>query len=159
MSRGGHLRRPRHVLVVSADRKLVRAIGDGLARLGVAPSALVTVRSSTRALHWVAAERPDLVVLDDAVADLGGGQLVSALAREGVDGARVIYVAAHHTLELERLVRRLGVLYYTEKPPACGVIERIAAGVIRAGVAAGSAEEPDPRLPPSSWTERSLLRE
>lgn len=133
MTRGGHLRRARRLLLVSADGELARAISDGLARLGVPPSALVTICSGAEALRWVAAERPGLVVLDDAAADCAGAELVTALAREGVDGARVIYVATRHTLELERLVRRLGVLYYTEKPPACGVIERIAASVIGSG--------------------------
>ncbi len=41
----------------------------------------------------------------------------------------VIDIALRHTLELERQVRQLGVLYYTEKPPEPVVIERIASTI------------------------------
>jgi hypothetical protein len=36
-------------------------------------------------------------------------------------------MTTHHTLELERKVRQLGVLYYTEKPPEPAVMERVVA--------------------------------
>jgi DNA-binding NarL/FixJ family response regulator len=37
----------------------------------------------------------------------------------------VVYLATQHAPELERAVRQLGVLYYTEKPPDSDVLHRL----------------------------------
>jgi DNA-binding NarL/FixJ family response regulator len=59
--------------------------------------------------------RPSLVVLDDSITDMTAQDLLRALRQHDPE-VLVVYLATHHTAELERTVRQLGVLYYTEKP-------------------------------------------
>ena len=99
-----------------------------LSSIGIAPSALTTVRNGDEGLAALTKGRPRLVVLDDSMSDLDGPGLLCAL-HQRVPEALVVYLTSHHTLELERAVRQLGVLYYTEKPPDSSLFTKVLATV------------------------------
>jgi DNA-binding NarL/FixJ family response regulator len=72
-------------------------------------------RNGTVCLAALTKVRPRLVVLDDEGADVGGPAFVDTL-HQHVPQALVVYLATHHSADLERTVRQRGVLYYTAKP-------------------------------------------
>jgi DNA-binding response OmpR family regulator len=112
------------LLLVSGDNELKRQITDvlGLARLPL--TTLTTVTCGQDALKVLARERPHLVILDDDLPDSTGLDLLRSLCQDGIK-TMVVYMAACHALELEKEVRQLGVLYYTEKPPDPAAIKII----------------------------------
>jgi DNA-binding NtrC family response regulator len=114
----------KRVLLVSHDRGLRRQVHACLSSVGIATSALTTVRTGDECLAALAKGRPRLVVLDDSIANLDGPGLLRAL-HQGVPEALIVYLTTRHTLELERAVRQLGVLYYTEKPPDSSSFEKV----------------------------------
>jgi len=116
------------ILLVSHDKELRRQVHTCLSSVGIAASALTTVRNGDECLTVLAKGRPRLIVLDDSISDLDGPGLLRAL-HQRVPEALVVYLTTHHTLELERAVRQLGVLYYTEKPPDSLSFERVLATV------------------------------
>jgi len=67
---------------------------------------------------------PQLVVLDDGISPGNGLRLLSAL-RQRLPEALTIYLAEQHSPELEKAARRLGVLYYTEKPPEWEAFKKV----------------------------------
>jgi DNA-binding NarL/FixJ family response regulator len=67
-----------------------------------------------------------LVVLDESSSDSNGLGLLRAV-RQRVPDALIVYLTTHHTPELERAVRQLGVLYYTEKPPESWSLAKVLA--------------------------------
>lgn len=69
-------------------------------------------------------KNPQLVIFDDGVSGQDGTLLLSEFRRR-FPHALVIYLATRHTPDLERAVRQLGVLYYTEKPPDPVLISRL----------------------------------
>jgi DNA-binding NarL/FixJ family response regulator len=82
-------------------------------------------------LEWLTAVqrvRPRLIILDDSLPDLEGPGELRAL-RHRAPEALVVYLATHHTLELERAVRQSGALYYTEKPPDLSLLAKVFAAV------------------------------
>lgn len=119
------------ILLVSHDKDLRRQMHTCLSAVGIAPSVLTTVRNGDEGLAALTRGRPRLVVLDDSISDLDGPGLLRALHQQ-VPEALVVYLATHHTLELERAVRQLGVLYYTEKPPDALLFEKVLATVFAA---------------------------
>jgi len=116
------------ILLVSHDKDLRRQVHACLSAVGLAPSALTTVRNGDEGLAAVTKGRPRLVVLDDSVSNLDGPGLLRTLHQQ-VPEALVVYLTTHHTLELERAVRQLGVLYYTEKPPDSLLFEKVLATI------------------------------
>ncbi len=116
------------LLLVSGDNELERQIAGTLASAGSPFTTFTAVTRGHDALKVLASCKPRLVVLDDELPDTTGLDFLHRLRQEGVR-TLIIYVTAHHTLELEKAVRQLGVLYYTEKPPDPLVIERITAAV------------------------------
>lgn len=126
MKKGERNASSKSLLLVSGDSEFKRHITGALAFTGMPRTTLATAACGRDALRILARERPSLVVIDDDLPDTTGLDLLRALRRDGVK-TLVIYVATHHTLELEREVRQLGVLYYTEKPPGPLVMERIVA--------------------------------
>jgi len=116
------------ILLVSHDKDLRRQVHACLSSVGIATSALTTARNGDECLTALAKGRPRLIVLDDSISDLDGRGLLRAL-HQRVPEALVIYLTTHHTLELERAVRQLGVLYYTEKPPDSLSFEKVLATV------------------------------
>jgi response regulator of citrate/malate metabolism len=59
--------------------------------------------------------RPSVVLLDDAVADKPGPHLIQEM-QTVQPGVHVVYIASRHTLDLEREMRRQGVLFYLARP-------------------------------------------
>ncbi|MBI3799945.1 MAG: response regulator [Deltaproteobacteria bacterium] len=116
------------ILLVSHDKDLRRQVHACLSAVGIAPSALTTVRNGDEGLAAVTKGRPRLVVLDDSISHLDGPGLLRTLHQQ-VPEALVVYLTTQHTLELERAVRQLGVLYYTEKPPDALLFEKVLATV------------------------------
>jgi DNA-binding NtrC family response regulator len=116
------------IVLVSHDKQLRHQVRACLSSVGIATSALTTVRNGDECLAALAKGRPRLIVLDDSINDLDGPGLLRAL-HQRVPEALVIYLTTYHTLELERAVRQLGVLYYTEKPPDSLSLEKVLAAV------------------------------
>jgi DNA-binding NtrC family response regulator len=130
------------VLLVSHDRELKRQVHACLSSIGIAATMLTTARSGGECLAALTKGRPRLVVLDDSLSDLDGPELLHAL-HQRVPEALVVYLTTHHTPELERTVRQLGVLYYTEKPPDSSSFEKVLATVFAAATkASGESETP-----------------
>jgi DNA-binding NarL/FixJ family response regulator len=73
------------------------------------------VKSGHEGIAAAARLRPSLVVVDDKVNDLSAQDLLRALHQHAPE-VLVVYLASHHTAELECTVRQFGVLYYTAKP-------------------------------------------
>ena len=116
-------------MLVSNDRNLRHQLRTCLPGIGVAPGTLTAVRSGHECLIALAKIRPRLVVLDDSITDWDGLDLLRALHRHDPE-ILVVYLTARHTLELERVVRQLGVLYYTEKPPDPSLLGKVLGSVL-----------------------------
>ena len=112
------------LLLVSGDDELKRQITGVLSLAHLSLTLLTTVTCGQDALKILARERPHLVILDDDLPDATGLDLLRSLHHNGIK-TLVVYMAAHHVLDLEKAVRQLGVLYYTEKPPDPGAIKVI----------------------------------
>lgn len=104
------------VLLVSNDKSLSRQLRDCLSALGLTAGALTAARNGHECFAALTGTRPCLVVLDDGIPDVDAQDLLRAVRRRDPE-VLIVYLAARHTAETERAVRRLGVLYYTEKPP------------------------------------------
>ena len=133
------------VLLVSRDGELKRQIGLALHRSGLSSTLLRMAGCGREALAMLANQRPRLVILDDQLADTRALDLLPHLCRVSPK-LLIVYLATCHTLELEREVRQLGVLYYTEKPPDLEVLKRIL-GTTFAGARRREAS-PSERTPP-----------
>jgi DNA-binding response OmpR family regulator len=116
------------ILLVSRDRTVLRQLRACLPETGLAPNSLQVVKDGQECLKALDKLRPRLVVLDDGLDDMEGLTLLRNLHRQ-VSDAYVIYLATRHTADLERAVRQLGVLYYTEKPPDSFLLGRLLASV------------------------------
>jgi DNA-binding response OmpR family regulator len=116
--------RPIGVLLVSQDAELKRQITHALHRSGLSSGLLRSAACGREGLDLLATQRPRLVILDDDLSDTKALDLLRRLYCLGPK-LLIVYLASCHTLELEREVRRLGVLYYTEKPPDPEVLKRI----------------------------------
>ena len=114
------------LLLVSGDDELKQQITGALSLARLPLTTLTTVTCGQDALKILAREKPFLVILDDELPDTTGLDLLRTLYQDGIN-TLVVYMAARHALELEKEVRQLGVLYYTEKPPEPSVLERIVA--------------------------------
>jgi DNA-binding NtrC family response regulator len=116
------------MLHVSNDRSVWRQLRGCLSALGLTAGALTAVRNGRECFTALTRTRPCLVVLDDSITDLDAQDLLRAVRRHDPE-VLVVYLATCHTAELERAVRRLGVLYYTEKPPDPLLFEKILGSV------------------------------
>ena len=124
-------------MLISSDRQVRHQLLDSLAHVGLAARTLTTVRSGAAATAAVDRLRPRLVVLDDGLRDLDAQAFITRVHQYGSE-MLVVYLATHHTSELERAVRQGGVLYYTQKPLDGNVLDRILSTVF------GSLHSPEP---------------
>jgi response regulator of citrate/malate metabolism len=74
-----------------------------------------SVATTPECLSAVQLLHPSVVLIDDAASDSTGTQLLHAL-QTVQPNVRVVYLASHHTLELEGELRRNGVLVYMARP-------------------------------------------
>lgn len=119
----------RTLLLVSRDSALQRALRAVMVRHSIPLDSLVTVGNERQALDVLATHRCCLAIVDDDLDATTGPDLLIALQRAGLKTTCVIYVAHRHTLDLEGIVRRVGVLYYTGKPLQVACLELIAARI------------------------------
>ena len=112
------------LLLVSNDRQLRHQLLSCLAKSGLTSRVLTTVRNGQACCTALARIRPRLVMLDDGIRDFDARELISAV-HQRFSEVLVVYLATQHTPEIERTVRQLGVLYYTEKPPDSDVLQRL----------------------------------
>ena len=123
------------LVLASKDKILQRQIREYLSAEQIAAHGLILVRDESAWQKALSSERPRLVLLDDGVSPGSGLAWLTAL-RCCLPEALVVYIAERHSLELERAVRQLGVLYYTSKPPEKDSLGKVLATVLPAPVAA-----------------------
>lgn len=134
----------RGLVLVSHDKDLRRQLRACLSGLGMAASGLTTVRNGHECLPTLARVRPRLVVLDDSVSEPEGLALLRMLHQRNPE-VLIVYLTTHHTLELERAVRQLGVLYYTEKPLDSFLLSRVLSSVFATAAGPRDAVPPPAR--------------
>ena len=103
------------VILASRDRGVGAMVSAALATLGSQAPRLSAVASIAECLSAVRLLRPSVVLLDDAVADSPGPHLVEEL-QAAQPGLHIVYIASRHSLDLERAMRRQGVLFYIARP-------------------------------------------
>ena len=139
------------LLLMSQDRQLRRQLRTCLLDLGLSTKALVSTKDEQECLLTLGRMRSPLIVLDDEASPVAGITLLHRL-REQAPQAQVMYVTAHHGVDLEREVRQLGVLYYTEKPLDSILLNRL---LTSAFTALFDTEKPPPdRLSPPAVEKR-----
>lgn len=106
---------PRTILLVSQDKRLKRQVQACLAAIGLPTTSLSSIRKDQKQLCPLIKTPPRVIVLDDSLPASEGPTLLEKL-HQSAPRALIVYLANHHTAELECAVRQLGVLYYTEKP-------------------------------------------
>ncbi len=121
---------PRTILLVSQDKRLKRQIQACLSAIGLPITSLSSIHKDQRHRYPISKTPPRVIVLDDSIPVSEGPTLVEKLHRSAPH-ALIIYLANHHTVELERAVRQLGVLYYTEKPPDDRLLQRVLTSALR----------------------------
>lgn len=142
--------RPLLLMLVSKDKELQRQVQRCLPALGSASNGLVIVRNEPEWHAVLQRERPRLIILDDSISPGNGPHLLGTL-RHQLAEVLTIYLAERHSLELERTVRQLGVLYYTEKPPDWDALGQVLASVF-------SVPAPPPRCTASPATDEKARR-
>jgi DNA-binding NtrC family response regulator len=126
------------VLLVSSDKSLRGQLRAWLVHEGIRGNILFAVATGQACQTVVSQIRPRVMVIDDAIPDTAGPTLLRTL-RQQLPDSLVVYLATHHTAELEREVRQLGVLYYTEKPPDEGALRKVLGTVLHQPLPQGSA--------------------
>ena len=121
---------PRTVLLVSHDKRLKRQLQACLAAIGLPTTVLSSIHKSATLVLPLTKTTPHLILLDDSLLTQEGPALVEKL-HQSVPQALIVYIASHHTPELERTVRQLGVLYYTENPPEDLLLQRVVASALQ----------------------------
>lgn len=121
----------RNLLLISKDRNLYRQLRACLIATELPATTLIIEKDGFACKAVLGKVRPHLIILDDGIAEGNGGSLLRDL-HQLVPGVHVIYLTTRHTVELERTVRQLGVLYYTEKPPDPSLLGRLLASLFEA---------------------------
>lgn len=116
------------VVVVTRDPDLEHAVEAAVATLGPRSPRLSRATNAAEGLIAVRLLDPVLLVVDDGACERPGFDFIQDLHRAR-PSAYVVYVAAQHSHELERQVRRAGVLFYLARP-----VERAALGSILHGI-------------------------
>ena len=111
------------LLLVTRNQQLAGTVAHAIEAIGSSGPRLSTVQTLADCLVALRLLGPSLVILDDSMCPeesrpCGLDELLRARP-----GTPVIYVASHHTLELEREVRRRGVLFYVEMPETRGELD------------------------------------
>jgi DNA-binding NtrC family response regulator len=126
----------RRVLLVSHDKRLKRQVQAGLAASGLTTTLLTATHNDQKNIRALAKPPPDVIVLDDNISAYEGPTLLETLHQSSPQ-ALIVYIASQHTAELERTVRQLGVLYYTEKPPDDRLLHRVLVSALQQPIRKG----------------------
>ena len=121
------------VLVLTQNEQLSSVVSHAVESLGSTSPRLNCVRTLSDCLVAVRLLAPSLVILDDAALANDGARALEDLLQLRA-GTPVIYFASHHTLELEREVRRLGVLFYVQMPASPDDLDTVLARILGAFV-------------------------
>jgi DNA-binding response OmpR family regulator len=116
------------VVVVTRDPDLEHAVEAAVATLGNRGPRLSHVTNCAECLIATRLLDPVLLVVDDGACESPGFDFIQELHRTR-PSSYVVYVATQHSHELERQVRRAGVLFYLARP-----VERAALGSILHGI-------------------------
>lgn len=103
------------VVVATRDPGLGETVAAAVAALGSQAPRLSQVSTLADCVAAIRILNPSVVLLDDGVADRAGPELLAEVQRAG-PAALVVYIAARHSHDLEREVRRQGVLFYVARP-------------------------------------------
>jgi DNA-binding NarL/FixJ family response regulator len=109
------------VVLVTRDPGIEATVGAVLADFAPQVPRLTTVDTMNDCVTAIRLLDPSVVVLDDGVQDDPGPDLVQEVHRAR-PSAPVVYIASHHSLDLEREVRRRGVLFYIARPEGLDVL-------------------------------------
>ena len=101
-----------HVLVVDDEPHLLRAVTMNLTGRGYR---VTTATTAAAALGLVAAERPDLVVLDLGLPDLDGLDVIRLLRERGID-IPIVVLSARSASQEKVAALNLGAADYITKP-------------------------------------------
>jgi DNA-binding NtrC family response regulator len=111
------------LLLVTRNQQLAGTVAHALEAVGSSGPRLSTVQTLADCLVALRLLGPSLVVLDDAICPEDSRPCGLDELLQVRPGTPVIYVTSHHTLELEREVRRRGVLFYVEMPETRGELD------------------------------------
>jgi DNA-binding NtrC family response regulator len=109
------------VVLATRDPGIEATMGQVLAGFGPQVPRLTTVDTMNDCVTAIRLLDPSVVVLDDGVDDERGPDLVEEVHRAR-PAAPIVYIATHHSLDLEREVRRRGVLLYLARPEGLDVL-------------------------------------
>ena len=128
------------VLLLTGNSKLAGVVAHAVESLGSSAPRLSTVRDIADCRVALRLLGPSLLVFDDSSAPEDGPRLLDELL-EIRPGTPIIYVAAHHTLEFEREVRRRGVLLYAALPDDQGELATTLTQMLRSFVRGTSSQD------------------
>jgi len=121
------------VLVLTQSEQLAGIVSHALEGLGSRGPRLGTVKTLSDCLVALRLLAPSLVIVDDATIGAAGAEALDEL-HQARAGTPIIYFASQHTLDLEREVRRRGVLYYVQMPDSAEQLDTILARLLGAFV-------------------------
>jgi DNA-binding response OmpR family regulator len=147
------------VLIVDNDEKTANDVKAALSGCGCRIAAASTPEGCLR----IAAKQAfDLVLLDLSLPPPGSCEDLIRQLRDAQPGVKIITMAAQCDRDLERAVRRRGVLFYMTKPVSPSLIRELAAHLLKSMPTAepvpGSKPTDrtrDPREPGARRTRRS----
>ena len=121
------------VLVLTSNEALAGIVSHAIEGLGTNGPRLATVHNLADCLVALRLLAPSLVILDDATFPASGADALDDLLQVR-PGTPVIYFASLHTLDLERDVRRRGVLFYVQMPESPEQLDSVLARLLGAFV-------------------------
>ena len=121
------------VLVLTSNETLAGIVSHAIEGLGANGPRLTTVRNLADCLVALRLLAPSLVILDDATFPAAGAEALDDLLQVR-PGTPIIYFATLHTLDLERDVRRRGVLFYVQMPESPDQLDSVLARLLGAFV-------------------------
>lgn len=121
---------PGPVVLATRDARLASAVAMVLEGLHDAALRLTTVDNVPDCCVAIRLLHPCVVLFDDGVGEAPGTECLN-LVQSVESGVPVIYVASNHSLDLEREVRRQGVLFYIARPEEVEVLQSSLTSILR----------------------------
>jgi response regulator of citrate/malate metabolism len=118
------------VVLASRNPEVGNMVAGALATIGASAPRLSSVSNLSDCVNAVRLLHPSVVLVDDDVTEAPGASLLHQL-QAAQAGVRIIYIASHHSLDLEREVRREGVLFYIASPVEMDMLEAKLVGILK----------------------------